>query len=85
MAGNASYALIIGFVFNYLPATSGGITGVLAGSAVKFLIIGGAASYVLALPAQLTAALIFPQLYNALLGGLLAVFFRASLPLQIKN
>ncbi len=85
MAGNAIYALIIGFVFRYLPSTHGGMAGVIAGSTTKFLIIAGTASYVLALPAPLTGALLFPQFYNALLGGLPAVLFRVSLPLQLKR
>jgi len=66
MAGNAVYCLIFGL----LKKTKTGMwLAVLPASVVKFCVIGGAASYLLELPAPLTQVLLFPQLINALIGG----------------
>lgn len=80
MLGNVFYAFLIGVLYRLVPAKSGQIAGVAVGSLVKFFIIAGAASYILSLPPPLTGVLLFPQLYNALLGGLPAVFISAYIP-----
>ncbi len=76
MAGNACFALAIGFIFRRLPTPAGKVAGAIAGATAKFLIIAGAASHVLTLPGPLTGVLLFPQLYNALLGGLAATLLK---------
>jgi hypothetical protein len=84
MVGNAVYSLIIGLLYGSLPSRGGQIAGVAAGAAAKFAVIAGAASFVLTLPPPLAGVLLFPQLYNALIGGLLAVMISASFPLRKK-
>jgi len=84
MVGNALFTFFIGFLYRYIPTRNGLIIGVTIGSAAKFGIIAGAASYILNLPPPITGALLFPQFYNALLGGLLAVFISVFLP-TIQN
>lgn len=84
MIGNAVYSFLIGLLYGYFSSRRGQIAGVIAGSAAKFAVIAGAASFILTLPPPLTGVLLFPQLYNALIGGLLAVFINASFPLR-KN
>jgi hypothetical protein len=70
MAGNMLYCLMVG-VF---PRTAGlRSLGVVLGSVVKFAVIGGAATYVLALPVPIAQMMVVPQLISALSGGLLAV------------
>ena len=80
MIGNAFFAFFIGLFQRGVPGTARQVVGVAAGSGVKFLVIAGAASLILTLPPPITGALLLPQLYNALLGGLLAVIISASLP-----
>lgn len=80
MIGNAVYALLIGLFFRYLPAKGGQVAGVVTGATAKFLVIGGAVTYILALPPPLSGALLLPQLYNALLGGGAAIIIGAFLP-----
>lgn len=70
MAGNAVLCLITGAFANTATMRS---VGVVLGSFAKFAVIGGAASFVLTLPAPMAQMLVFPQLTNALLGGLFAV------------
>ena len=70
MAGNAVLCLIVGAFPNTAKLQA---MGVVLGSFAKFAVIGGAASFVLTLPAPAAQMLVFPQLTNALLGGLFAV------------
>lgn len=70
MLGNVVYCLLIG-VFSGRGVWH--VVGVAAGALVKFAVIAGAASYLLTLPGPMTKALLFPQLVNALTGGLAAV------------
>lgn len=86
MIGNAFYTFFIGFLYRYIPTRAGQIAGVAAGATAKFIIIAGAASYILTLPSPLTGVLLLPQFYNALIGGLLAVvFISVSGPLKLKG
>lgn len=80
MAGNVLFAASIGIIHHHHPGKAAAIAAAAAGSTAKFAIIAGAASYILALPAPVTGMLLFPQLYNALLGGMAAVFFSTTLP-----
>lgn len=66
MAGNAVYCLISGLL---MKTKTGLWLAVIPASMVKFFVIGGAAAYLLELPAPLTQVLLFPQLINALIGG----------------
>jgi len=80
MIGNALYSFSIGLLHRHFPTKPGQAAGVVAGSVAKFLVIAGAATYVLTLPPPITGVLLLPQLYNALIGGLLAVVISTSLP-----
>lgn len=71
MLGNTAYCLLFGIGFRYIKW--GGWVGLIAGSLLKFVIIAGAARYLLALPLPVAEALLFPQLINAVIGGALAV------------
>jgi hypothetical protein len=84
MLGNALFAFFIGYLHRYIPTKNGLIIGVALGSTAKFGIIAGAASYILNLPPPITGALLVPQFYNALLGGLMAVLISPFLP-TIQN
>lgn len=81
MVGNALYCFLMGNY--YRPSWRGWlILGI--SSLAKFTIIGMGAKILLALPASLTAALLWPQLWNAFLGGLGAVIL--SVPMaRIKK
>lgn len=70
MAGNVVFCLLIGVFPRKIWLLS---LGVVLGAAAKFAVIGGAVTYILALPPVLTQALLFPQLTNALIGGAVAV------------
>lgn len=85
MAGNAVYALSIGLLNRVLPVKAGGFVGVAVGSAVKFFVIAGAATYILTLPPPVTGALLLPQFYSALLGGIPAVLISYALPQRVKE
>jgi len=63
MVGNALYCLVFGTLNRHL------LLGLVAGSLVKFMVIGGAAKLFLNIPAPLVQMLFLPQLFNALLGG----------------
>ncbi|EEG77280.1 hypothetical protein [Dethiobacter alkaliphilus] len=76
MAGNAILCLTVGVLSQ---STAMRVLGVILGSLLKFAVIGGAASYVLTLPAPMAQMLTFPQLTNALLGGLLAVSMASAI------
>lgn len=84
MIGNALFTFFIGFLYRYIPTRNGRIIGVALGSTAKFAIIAGAASYLLTLPPPVTGALLLPQFYNALIGGLPAVSIHAFVP-TIQN
>ena len=85
MLGNAFFAFFVGLFLRGVPQKASQVLGVIAGSAVKFLIIAGATTYILTLPPPVSGALILPQLYNALLGGLLAIVISAALPVSFKK
>ncbi len=84
MIGNALYCLLFGIGYKYshtnTPVTGsriktpviGGI-GLAAGSLVKFIVIAGAARFLLNLPYPLAEALLLPQLLNAVVGGVAAL------------
>ncbi len=78
MAGNIMYCFLAG-QFYRLHWCWGGLLGVAAGSLAKFLIIGVAAKVLLEFPAPLAALLFWPQLVNALLGGVVALFLMTRL------
>lgn len=80
MFGNAAYTFLIGIFNRYTPFTVGRLAGVAAGAIAKFLVIAGAVTYVLTLPPPIAGALLLPQLYNALLGGVAAAIIGISLP-----
>jgi hypothetical protein len=71
MIGNALYGFLLG---KFYRPVWGGVLTLGVASLVKFLIIGVGAKVLLALPAPLAAALLWPQLLNAFLGGLGAIF-----------
>ncbi|MGI6307677.1 MAG: ECF transporter S component [Dethiobacteria bacterium] len=85
MIGNAVYTFLIGLLYRFLPSKAGQFAGVAAGAVVKFLIIAGAATYILTLPSPITGALLLPQFYNALLGGVLAAVISTSLPKRVRE
>jgi hypothetical protein len=71
MLGNALLCLVTGMAIK--GSTYLRVTTIVIGSILKFFVIAGAATYVLSLPATLTQVLTFPQLTNAIIGGLLAI------------
>lgn len=70
MFGNAFYCLLYGWL-----GGAGGRKwlGIGVASFAKFAVIGSAAQFILALPAPLVQILLFPQLLNALIGGVFAI------------
>ncbi len=70
MLGNAVFCLLTGLAANKSGYVQ--FITIIAGSALKFGVIAGAAAYILNLPAPITQVLMFPQLINALIGGLIA-------------
>lgn len=75
MLGNGLYCLI----FFYLQQVMKGWLGILGGSLVKYIIIAGASGLLLELPPTAMAALGFPQLITALIGGSGALLIRGSM------
>lgn len=73
MAGNAAYCLSFGALSDRFPGWAGALPGVAAGAVLKFALIAAGARFLLALPPPLVEVLLFPQLFNALLGGLAAL------------
>lgn len=71
MLGNAAYCLLFGLL--YRAGALRRWLGVIAASLAKFIIIAGAVQLLLALPAPLVQVLMFPQLINALAGGIAAL------------
>ncbi len=71
MLGNALLCLAAGFAIN--RSINLKLAAVVLGAFIKFAVIAGAVSYALSLPPQLAKALMLPQLFTALIGGLLAV------------
>jgi hypothetical protein len=51
----------------------GSWVGLALGAVLKFVVIAGAARYLLTLPAAAAGALLLPQLINALVGGAVAL------------
>ena len=80
MLGNLLYTIILGMLYRYIPSLCSCIFGVIIGAAAKFIVIASAVSFFLTLPASLAGALLFPQLYHALIGGLTAVFLSSYIP-----
>ncbi|HHX77422.1 MAG TPA: ECF transporter S component [Firmicutes bacterium] len=70
MLGNAVFCLLAGLAANknsYLQ-----FIAIIGGAVLKFGVIAGAAAFILKLPEPVTQVLMFPQLTNALIGGLVA-------------
>lgn len=67
MAGNALYCLSYGALEGKIKG--GSAVGVLLGAALKFVVIAGAARWLLVLPPAASGALLLPQLFNAIIGG----------------
>ncbi len=67
MLGNAGYCFSYGLLAEKIRG--GPWVGLALGSVLKFIIIAGAARYLLTLPPPAAAALLLPQLINALIGG----------------
>ena len=82
MLGNTVYCLIFGIGFRYMRW--GGWAGLVVGALLKFSIIAGAARYLLALPSPVTEVLLFPQLVNAIIGGIPARHLRPYLLNKIE-
>ncbi len=73
MLGNGFYC--ISFGLTHTRFRGGSWLGLVVGSLLKFGVIAGAAGYLLVLPSPIVEVLLLPQLINALLGGIPAVFF----------
>lgn len=71
MIGNGVFCLLFGLLHRDNWRYS--VLGVSVGALAKFLIIAGAAQFVLSLPGPITQVLLFPQLVNALIGGFIAL------------
>ncbi|HHW73729.1 MAG TPA: ECF transporter S component [Firmicutes bacterium] len=71
MLGNGLYCFSYGSLAG--KAKGGPWIGIALGSALKFVVIAGAARHFLTLPPPAAGALLLPQLINALLGGIAAL------------
>ncbi len=71
MSGNALYCFSYGMLTGKVKG--GSWTGIVLGSVLKFAVIAGPVRYLLPLPPPAAAALLLPQLINALAGGAVAL------------
>jgi hypothetical protein len=86
MLGNAVYVLIWAFcrvlIKNVYAAS---VTGIVAGSAIKFFILASAVSLLVTLPLAISHAMQLPQLYTALAGGIIALAINKALAAAFKK
>ncbi len=71
MFGNGLYCFSYGALAEKMKG--GSWVGLALGAVLKFVVIAGAARYLLTLPAAAAGALLLPQLINALVGGAVAL------------
>lgn len=87
MGGNALYCFTFGLLAQ--KGRAGAVLGGATGALLKFILIAGAARYLLALPAPLVEVLLLPQLFNALAGAAFAVpaahYLQRILPSSLKR
>lgn len=71
MAGNAVYCISYGALKEKIKG--GSVIGVISGAVLKFVVIAGAARWLLVLPPAASGTLLLPQLLNAAIGGFAAL------------
>ncbi len=76
MVGNAIYTLTFGMLKNY--KWKGKISGVIAGSILKYLFLSYAVTHLVKAPPKLIQMLSLPQLFTALVGGTIALVVMKS-------
>lgn len=89
MVGNALLVIVFNYIRNKIPEW-GAYLGFIAAAFVKYVWLAFSVRYLVKLfmpkvPAKLIVALSLPQLYTALIGGLLAVLIMKILPKNIST
>jgi hypothetical protein len=77
MVGNFVFCLLYGLLRH--SGKTGAAIGLVLGALLKFAVIAGAARFLLRVPFPVSETLVLPQLFNALLGGAVALLVSYSL------
>lgn len=86
MVGNA--VLIIAYVISRAKlgkGYAGSAVGLIIGAIIKFLILSSAVRFIVSVPPPVAKAMQIPQLYTALLGGVIAFIVEKILDAAIKQ
>ncbi|HHY46105.1 MAG TPA: ECF transporter S component [Firmicutes bacterium] len=86
MIGNAALVLVFSAVRNAgRKALWAGVTGVVAGAVVKFLILSSAVRYVVEVKPPIARAMQLPQLFTALTGGVIALAVAGAIQAAVRS
>ncbi|AEE97758.1 ECF transporter S component [Mahella australiensis] len=85
MIGNGTLVLLFWLGCRLIKNLMGSVAGIVTGSVIKFLILSAAVNLIVSVPEPVAQAMQLPQLFNALIGGVIALIVERAIKAALNS